>query len=200
MNKIFVLSLSFISIVPNYGIAQEAPMLFPIGRSKTVPLRLPSDNADQELARALQLYDDMQLIIPQKDKGKIMRTLTPNTQKLITLDPNLGRTSSENIHQFVCQSSIMDGALKFDAAQQELFELESKEPNTLVVDSNNYDRYTDIEDRQLEALCIFVTAYEKGCYDAYSYIASVYGSVMSLEKKRKKIKKDDHQMLPKYHD
>lgn len=200
MNKIFVLSLSFISIVPNYGIAQETPILIPIGRSKTAPLRLPSDDADQEFARALQLYDDMQLIIPQKDKGKIMRTLTPNTQRLITLDPNLGRTTSENIHEFVCQSSIMEGATKFDAAQQELFEMESKEPNTLVVDTDNYDRYTDIEDRQLEALCIFVTAYEKGCYDAYLYIASVYGSVMSLEKKRKRIKKDDHQMLPKYHD
>lgn len=200
MNKIFLLSLILIAIVPNYGIAQETPILIPIGRSTTAPLRFPSDNANQEFARALQLYDDMQLIIPQKDKSKIMRTLTPNTQRLITLDPNLGRTTSENIHEFVCQSSIMEGATKFDAAQQELFEMESKEPNTLVVDNDNYDRYTDIEDRQLEALCIFVTAYEKGCYDAYLYIASVYGSVMSLEKKRKKIKKDDHQMLPKYHD
>lgn len=174
--------------------------MYAMDRSKTAPLHFPSDEPEKELLQAFQLNDDMQLILAEKSKVKITRVVTPETMKLIRLDPNLGRTVSQNMQQLDCHTRVVEGTKAFDDAQELFLQLEATKPNSMADNTHRHDLFIEIEERQLEALCIFVSAYETGCYETYPYIASVHRAIMNLEKQRKLLKKDLHTMLPQYYE
>lgn len=192
--KRLLLSIFLLVVLDTLG-GESPPRLVPIGRSKTAPihsLQFPTDESD--FAAARQLNDDMQLLAVQKSKPRIERALTPDTLKLLRLDPNLGHNINENVKRLKCQATILEGIQMFDESQAQYLELEATPSQT----SNHYEDLTAIEERQLEALCIFVSAHKKGCWEAYPIIASVHRSIMNLESKRKTINPYYTGIHPKY--
>ena len=196
MNKKLPIILCSITILNTYSMDNEPAQLQLMARSKTVPLKLPSD--EEAFAQAKQLNDDMQLLTAWKKKPTIERALTPETLQLLRLDPNLGHNVKDNIKKLNCQATILEGTQLFDESQEAFLQLEATAPHTIAADTGRYDDLTAIEDRQLEALCIFVNSYNKGCFEAYPLIASVHRSVMNLENKRKFLNKDCGGIHPKY--
>lgn len=171
-----------------------------VPRSKTLPLRLPSDDPEKDLIDFLEVKDEMVKIKAMISQGNVARTLTPTTQMLVNLDPRLARQSSKDLHQVGCQSSILEGATIFDDAQRELIEIEetaNPKAGSLVENANLHEHYVSIEEQQLEALCIFISAYERDCPDTFAYILSALNTIMRLEKKRKQLQGEAYCMLPR---
>lgn len=205
MNKkiifLVMLSSSLNAMEPTKEKDREKKDLPFVPRSQTVPLRLPSDDQEKEILDFLEIKSDMIKIKAMISQRNVARTLTPNTQMLINLDPKLARNSSTDLHQINCQSTLLQGISTFDTAQKELEDFMGQTSNpqmgSLANDTSNHDRYLKIEDQQLEALCIFMSAYEKDCPDTFPYIISALNSIIRLEKKRKELKGNTYIMSPR---
>ncbi len=199
MKQLLLIIISALIAFPIHSMDKEKQREL-VPRSITMPLRLPSDDPEKDLIDFLEVKDEMVKIKAIISQANVARTLTSQTQMLINLDPKLARQSSKDLHQLGCQSSILEGATTFDDAQRELIEIEETQnpkAGSLVEDTTLHERYVKIEEQQLEALCIFISAYERDCPDTFAYILSALNSIMRLEKKRKQLQGSSYSMLPR---